>query len=410
MQLDFNEHSHQKQDTELCLFPYGQSTASELLSIEKAYLIASGNNAPIATPTGKAFNTLEQLAGDPYELHRLAQSIIDLYPDNPKRALSLLGTKDFLSKTGARELYEQNLQDAFNAEPHKRQRLAALFTLIDLLAYLPPRVVLAKYRQIEHLSRVNSIKVKEYKRSKVLPLATANNQKAAKDYFCVSFEYTQTLKPMQALVLGYLQDIANYDNYALNISALAKELHASRLTVRTAVNALKEAGRIDREGKPTNDNHNLRGFVRVPKSIFKDYTLTPAAVLVYSFYWTRAGARSDGVIIARTASKNDARNYLHISERTFYRALEELRERGLIKTIATHQRNAAGRIFKTGYHIVTKQAPELDTNTDKGTAQTYKRALDLLADTKGGARKVIPPNTKITTVISKSELEGGAVQ
>jgi predicted transcriptional regulator len=391
MQLHSKQSCTHLQDTDLCLFPYGQSTASELLSIEKAYLIASGNNTPVAIPTGKAFDTLEQLARDPYEIHRLAQSMIELYPENPKRAISLLGKKDFLIMSGAYKLYAENLKDAFEFDTRKRQRLAALFTLIEILAFLPPRVILSKYRLVEHLSRANSIKVKEYKRSKNLPLATSENQKAAKDYFCISFDDTQTLKPIQALVLGYLQDIANYENYALNITTLAKELNTSRLTIRKAVNALKEAGRIDREGNPTNDNHNMRGFVRVPKSIFKEYTLTPAAVLVYSFYWTRAGARSDGVVIARTASKNDARNYILISEPTFYRALAELRERGLIKTCATYKKSKAGRIFKTGCNIVAKQAPELDTDTDKDTPQTYKRGFDILADITGGGRMVLPP-------------------
>lgn len=408
-----NQHSPQKQEPKskviaFDFYPYGQSTANELLQLEVKYNIAHGRNIPVAVPTGKELDILEKFARDPQETYRLAQSIVDLYTNTPKRALYVVGNKAFLTCAGAYDLLDNHLQQALNGfdnPPKKALRLAVLFTVVDLVALLPPRVLLAKVRQVDYLSRKASTRIKESKLSSALPIATADNRHDASNYIRVSYEDARNLKPLHALILAYLRDITNYKDYALNITALAGVFNCSRLTIRKAVTALKEAGYIDRDGMPVNDGQNAWGYIRVPKSIIETYELTPAAILIYSFFWTRAGACSDGVIKARTASRNDARNYILTSEKTYKRACALLREVGLIATRSTYKTSRTGHTFKTGCHIMTKQAPRLETDTNtakqskaktstnaakQNAPTTYRKGADLLVKVERGGNTLTP--------------------
>lgn len=427
-----NQHSPQKQEHKSKLiafdyYPYGQSTANDLLQLEVQNNISHGRNIPVAVPTGKELDILEKFACDHYEIDRLAQSIVDLYTNTPKRALYVVGSKDFLTCAGAYDLLDNHLQEALNGfdnPPKKALRLAVFFTVADLLKLLPPRVLLAKVRQVDDLSRKASTRIKESKLSSALPIATAENRHEASNYIRVSYEDARNLKPLPALILAYLRDITNYKDYALNITALAGVFNCSRLTIRKTVTALKEAGYIDNDGMPVNDGQNVWGYIRVPKSIIETYELTPAAILIYSFFWTRAGACDDGVIRARAASRNDARTYIqHISAKTYKRACALLREVGLIDTKAYYKINRKGHPHKIGCRVTTKQAPHLETDTNtakqskaktnttaakQNAPTTYRKGADLLEKVERGGNTLTPRDLPPTAREAKIQAVHGA--
>lgn len=340
-------------------YPYGNSTASELLSLEAHVRLLEGAGKPLPTPRGKRLDLLEQFARDPHELHRLAHDIIDLYPKNPKRAFSLVGNKKFLSLAGKDMIffeYEDEAKRQFKGDNTTATRQAVLFTVIKLLTMKTPHELLAIAARVKDLSRKQSLIEIDNANFTALEWSKPENRKEAKNYFSIPYEDAQKLTPVQALVLGLLRD----KDYVPKVEKGASALNISRQTYGAACKELRALKKIDYTGAPVDRAIDKTKAFKVPKSLFQ-YTaiktkLTPATVLVYSFYWTRTGAKQE--LSITKSNKNDARNFINISNRTYKNSIDTLRALGLIHTEIITAVNARGLVYTVGVKLYAKTPPE----------------------------------------------------